>query len=154
MLLRYAWWGPDDWFVIDQQPRGFSRLVDTLTEESVPPGDARVVMGAEVVRVEYGECEGGGVEVATRDGRRFRAAKEVISTLPLGVMRRSHAALFSPPLPEAQATLYSEKSRFVMGNLTHVVVQFPVRAPAPSMAFHDPSVDLSWPFMGLPLTFP
>ena len=66
----------------------------------------------------------GGVTVTTQDGRTFHARHQVISTLPLGVLQRKHAQLFSPPLPAAQAKLLSLDSRFAMGNLTHVVVQF------------------------------
>ena len=121
----YVWWGPDDYFVIDQRRRGFATLIDTLTRDSVPPSDPRVVFGAEVVRIDYGNCSGHGVEIVTKDGSIFQASHEVISTLPLGVMRQRQEAIFAPPLPAAQAKLYSAESRFVMGNLTHVVVQFP-----------------------------
>ena len=36
-----------------------------------------------------------------------------------------HAQLFEPPLPAEQAALLSPRSKFAMGNLTHVVLQFP-----------------------------
>jgi monoamine oxidase len=118
----YEWWGPDDRFVIDQHPRGFARLIDGMVRDSVPSGDRRVLFEAEVTKIKYG-CRG--VGVTTKDGRMFTAAHQVISTLPLGVMRHHHAQLFDPPLPKEQAALLSPEGRFVMGNLTHVVVQFP-----------------------------
>jgi hypothetical protein len=76
-----------------------------------------------VTKMKYGSCHG--VVVVTDDGRTFHARQEVISTLPLGVLQRKHAELFDPPLPPAQARLLSPESGFVMGNLTHIVVQFP-----------------------------
>ena len=117
----YRWWGPDDRFVVDQHPRGFARLIDGMVQDSVPPGDPRVVFNATVIKLQYGV---GGVDVTTQDGRRFHARHEVFSTLPLGVLQRDHVRLFDPPLPADQARLLSPSSRFVMGNLTHVVVQF------------------------------
>ena len=119
----YTWWGPDDHFVIDQNPRGFAAMIDTMARHSVPLGDPRVVFDSKVTHIAYGGC--GPVNVTTADGRVFRARKEVISTLPLGVLKHHHASIFAPPLPRAQAELLAFDSRFVMGNLTHVVVQFP-----------------------------
>jgi hypothetical protein len=108
-------------FVIEQRPRGFAGLIDELTADSVPPGDSRVVFGADVVRIDYGDCEGNGIELAARDGRTFRARKEVISTLPLGSMRHHHASIFSPALPEAQAALYSPRSRYAAEPINFVL---------------------------------
>jgi hypothetical protein len=33
----YEWWGPDDRFVIDQHPRGFARMIDSMVQDSVSP---------------------------------------------------------------------------------------------------------------------
>ena len=117
----YKWWGPDDMFVVDQDPRGFARLIDGMVRESVPPGDPRVIFGAEVTSMSYGAdtCHSG-VLLATKDGRSYIARHEVISTIPLGVLQRKHQQLFDPPLPPAQAALLSPESGFLMGNLTHV----------------------------------
>ena len=87
--------GADDWFVTDQHPRGFARLIDGMVADSVPPGDPRLVLGAEVTKLSYG-CDG--VTLATADGRTFRA-QQAISTLPLGVLQRKQQQLFEPPLP-------------------------------------------------------
>ena len=48
----------------------------------------------------------------------------MISTLPLGVLQRHHREIFSPPMPKKQVEAL-ESDGFKMGNLTHVVVQFP-----------------------------
>jgi len=116
----YTWWGPHDDFVIDQHPRGFARLIDAMVQDVIPPGDSRILLNAEVVKVRYG-CEG--VTVTTRDGR-VLSAEQVISTLPLGVLQRRHASLFDPPLPAPQREVLESRG-ISMGNLTHVVVQFP-----------------------------
>ena len=120
----YQWWGPDDMFVTEQHPRGYARMLDAMVNDSVPLGDPRVVFDAEVTRIEYDLANCSGVQVSTKDGRTFKA-REVISTLPLGVLQRRHNSLFDPPLPSEQAALLSPDSKFTMGNLTHVVVQFP-----------------------------
>lgn len=44
----YQWWGPDDQFVVEQHPRGYARMLDTMVNDSVPTGDPRVVFDAEV----------------------------------------------------------------------------------------------------------
>ena len=117
----YQWWGPDDQFVTDQHPRGFARMVDYMVRDTVPPGDPRVMLNSTVTKMAY-DCSG--VAVSTKDGRMFQA-QQVISTLPLGVLQRNHTTMFEPPLPEKQAELLSPDSHFLMGNLTHVVIQFP-----------------------------
>jgi hypothetical protein len=125
----YEWWGPDDQFVTDQDPRGFAKLVDEMVKDTVPPGDPRVVFDTEVTNINYGACDSGSpgpIVVTTRDGRVYTANHEVISTLPLGVLMKNHSTLFDPPLPRKQVELLSPAGRFRMGNLTHVVVQFPV----------------------------
>ena len=116
----YQFWGADDQFVIDQNPRGYAALLDAMVRDTVPPGDPRVRLRSEVTRVKY-DC--GGVYVSTRDGQQYKAT-EVISTLPLGVLQRHHREIFSPPMPKKQVEAL-ESDGFKMGNLTHVVVQFP-----------------------------
>lgn len=116
----YMWWGPDDWFITDQHPRGYARLIDAMVRDSVPAGDPRVVLGARVDGIEWG-CDG--VVVSTSDGRSFKAA-HAISTVSIGVLQRRHQELFSPALPKKHAAALS-KDHVVMGNLSHVLVQFP-----------------------------
>jgi len=116
----YMWWGPDDWFVIDQNPRGFARLIDGMVRDSVPEHDPRVVLNTPVNRIDWG-CNG--VIVSTDNGDIY-TAKHAISTVSLGVLQRHHKELFSPSLPEQHADALSS-DHVVMGNLTHVLVQFP-----------------------------
>jgi len=116
----YVWWGPDEFFVVDQHPRGFARLIDGLVRETIPAGDPRLVYNARVTRIAY-DCEG--VTVTTQDSRRFHA-QQVISTLPLGVLQRNHSQLFDPPLPKRHVDVLTSRG-IGMGNLTHVAVQFP-----------------------------
>ena len=125
----YWWWGNNDHFVIDQSsPRGWARLLDEMVKDTFPEGDSRIVFGAEVVNIEYArpgeeDCERSVINVTTADGRVFRT-KQVISTLPLGVLKHSHHKLFSPPLSPRHVEVLSS-SGIVMGNLTHVLLQFP-----------------------------
>lgn len=113
----------------DSPLQGFAKLVDEMVKDTVPRGDPRVVFDTVVTNINYGACGGGSpgpIVVTTRDGRVYTANHEVISTLPLGVLMKNHSTLFDPPVPRKQAELLSPASRFRMGNLTHVVVQFPV----------------------------
>jgi len=116
----YVWWGPDDYLVVDQHPRGFARLIDGMTRDSVPPGDSRIKLNAKVSKIEWGDD---GATVSTKDGRSF-TAKHVISTMSLGVMRHHHEELFSPSIPKEQASVLMNNHK-PMANLTHVLIQFP-----------------------------
>lgn len=116
----YMWWGPDDWFVTDQNPRGYAHLIDAMVRDSVPVGDPRVLFNAHVAKIEWG-CNG--VVTSTKDGRTFKA-KHAITTVSLGVLQRHHEEMFSPPLPKKHAEALS-RDHDVMGNLTHVLLQFP-----------------------------
>ena len=62
----YAWWGADDWFVTEQHPRGFARLVDAMVADTLPDGDERLVLNAEVTGV---ECAGLRARNARRSSR-------------------------------------------------------------------------------------
>lgn len=116
----YDWWGPDDWFVVDQHPRGYARLIDGMVRDTVPAGDPRLVFNAHVSKIEW---SGNGVVVSTKDGRTFKG-KHAISTVSLGVLRKHHQEMFSPPLPDKQSTMLMNNHQ-PMANLTHVLVQFP-----------------------------
>lgn len=116
----YQFWGDGDLFVFDQHPRGYARLLDELVKEEVPSEDERLVFDAHVTNIEYSKD---GVSVSTRDGRIFQGS-EVISTLPLGVLQRRHSELFSPPLSKKHERVLLS-SGLVMGNLSHVLLQFP-----------------------------
>lgn len=116
----YDWWGPDDWLVVDQHPRGFARLIDGMVRDSVPPGDERVILNAKVSKIDWGAD---GVTISTTDGRTF-TAKHAISTMSLGVIRKHHKEIFSPPLPKKQRKSLAN-NHIPMANLTHVLIQFP-----------------------------
>eukprot|EP00746_Dinoflagellata_sp_MGD_P010152 gnl/MRDRNA2_/MRDRNA2_120884_c0_seq1.p1 gnl/MRDRNA2_/MRDRNA2_120884_c0~~gnl/MRDRNA2_/MRDRNA2_120884_c0_seq1.p1 ORF type:complete len:550 (-),score=89.79 gnl/MRDRNA2_/MRDRNA2_120884_c0_seq1:103-1539(-) len=116
----YSFFGPDDWFVIDQHPRGFARMIDGMVRDSVPDGDKRVVFNAHVIKIAW-DC--GGVKVSTKDGQTF-GAKEVISTLPLGVLQKKHKDIFEPNLPDTHDKVLIADG-IIMANLTHVLLQFP-----------------------------
>lgn len=116
----YDWWGPDDYLVVEQHPRGFARLIDHMTQDSIPLGDERVKLNAKVTSVAW---DGNGATVTTEDGRTF-TSDHVISTMSLGVMRKHHQEIFSPGLPSKQAENLADNHQ-PMANLTHVLVQFP-----------------------------
>jgi monoamine oxidase len=115
----YQWWGADDWFVIDQHPRGWARVIDELYIDKTVPKE-KIVFDAMVTTIKY-DCNS--VTVSTADGRTF-TAKEVISTLPIGSLKRNHRSLFSPNLPSNFTDLL-DADQIVMANLTHVLFQFP-----------------------------
>jgi len=116
----YDWWGPDDWFVVDQHPRGYARLIDAMVRDTVPDGDPRLVFNAWVNNIDWGRT---GVTVTTKDGRTFKA-KHAIVTVSLGVLQKHHNTLFTPHLPKRQRRSLLDEHR-PMANLTHVLIQFP-----------------------------
>lgn len=116
----YQWWGKDDEFVVDQNPRGYAKLMDVMVEDTIPPGDERIVFNSKVVKIAY-DCEG--ASVTTSDGVVHRA-KEVICTLPLGVLQRVHDTMFDPPMPATHTEVLTSDG-IVMANLTHVLLQLP-----------------------------
>ena len=76
----------------DQHPRGYARLIDEMTKDTIPVDDPRLILNAHVVSVDYSSCgldkdDKFCVVVTTEDGRVFYAT-EVISTIPLGVYCR------------------------------------------------------------------
>merc|ERR1719223_2446068 len=79
----YDWWGPDDWFVTDQHPRGYARLIDAMVRDSVPEGDSRIKLNTHVSNINWGSD---GVIVTSKDGQTF-SGKHVISTVSYGVLQ-------------------------------------------------------------------
>jgi polyamine oxidase len=116
----YDWWGPDDWLVTDQHPRGFARLIDAMVRDSVPDGDARIKLNTHVSNINWGS---NGVLVKAKDGRIF-SGKHAISTVSYGVLQKHHKHLFTPSLPSSQVSDLMNNGLF-MAPLTHVLVQFP-----------------------------
>lgn len=130
----YEWWGSHDLFVIDQNPRGYARILDEMVKETLPEGDPRLVFNTKVVKLAYGghcdesskltRSEAEYVAVTTHDGHIFRA-REVIITLPFGVLLRQHRGLFSPPLPDNYTDLFVDGDLIKMRNVTRIALQFP-----------------------------
>lgn len=116
----YDWWGGDDWFVIDQHPRGYARLIDGMVKDTIPTGDPRLVLNARVNKIDWGKS---GVAVSTTDGRTFNG-KHAIFTASIGVLRKHHEEMFSPGLPDKQVSDLVN-GHYPMANLTHVLIQFP-----------------------------
>lgn len=115
----YEWWGNDDYFVVDQNPRGYAHLLDTMMTDTIPKGDPRLMFNTIVTEIDYSSSP---VKVTSKDGRVFHA-KAVISALPLGVLQHNHASLFVPPLPEKQVAALTHDSA-IMSNLTKIFIQF------------------------------
>jgi len=150
----YDWYGDDDWFVLDQNPRGFSHLMDTMTADTVPTNDPRLVFNTIVTQIDYTSIP---IKVTSKDGRVFNA-KHVISTLPLGVMQRNHKTLFVPSLPADQVEALTSKGAH-MSHLTKVYLQFkePFWDPKiPRWLAADPELGLfaEWHNMNHPLHVP
>jgi len=116
----YDWWGPDDWFVTDQHPRGYARLIDAMVRDSVPEGDSRIKLNTHVSNINWGS---NGVVVTTKDGRTF-SSKHAIATVSYGVLQNHHEELFTPNMPSKQKDALMNNGVF-MASLTHVLVQFP-----------------------------
>lgn len=121
-------WGKDWMLVKDQHPRGYARIMDEMTKDTIPADDPRLILNAHVVSVDYSSCgprkdDEGCAVVTTENGRVFHA-KEVISTIPLGVLQRHHDKLFTPPLPDVLVEALSSNEA-LMRNVTKIFLQFP-----------------------------
>lgn len=46
-------WGKASMFVKDQHPRGYSRVIDEMTKDTIPADDPRLIFNAHVVSVDY-----------------------------------------------------------------------------------------------------
>jgi len=121
------WWGDQAWMVVDQNPRGFAHLLDTMTADTIPPSDSRLLFNTIVTQIDYTSTP---IKVTSRDGRVF-TAKHVISTLPLGVIQRNHTTLFVPAMPKKQVKALTNDG-FIMNHLTKIFIQF-------KTAFWDPN---------------
>ena len=118
----YEDFGPDDFFVADQHPRGFARLLDEVANGALDGGQQsldtkHLITNATVAHVKY-NCEA--VTVQTVDGRSFRA-RHLISTLPLGVLQRRADDIFDPRLSRPQMRALQA---IPMGNYTKIFAQW------------------------------
>jgi len=115
----YVYWGPDDMFVVDQNPRGFAHLLDTMTQDTIPRSDKRLVYNTIVSQIDYSTIP---IKVTSKDGRVF-TTKQVISTLPLGVLQHDYATLFEPALHHKTVRALTDNGT-IMANLTKIFLQF------------------------------
>jgi monoamine oxidase len=138
-LFTLELWGYGAAFVTEQHPRGYARILDEMTKDTIPKGDPRLVLNSHVHNIEYNQlelcnsidhdniagqpCAVAPVVVTTEDGRVYHA-QHVISTLPLGVLQRHHETLFTPSLPDQFVKALSSKE-ILMRNVTKVYLQFP-----------------------------
>ena len=121
-------WGKAAMFVKDQHPRGYSRILDEMTKDTIPADDPRLILNSHVVSVDHSSC---GLEiddkfcvvVTTEDGRVFHAT-QVICTIPLGVLQRHYDTLFTPSLPDILVDALSS-NEVLMRNVTKIFLQFP-----------------------------
>ena len=121
-------WGKAAMFVKDQHTRGYSRILDEMTKDTIPADDPRLILNSHVVSVDHSSC---GLEiddkfcvvVTTEDGRVFHAT-QVICTIPLGVLQRHYDTLFTPSLPDILVDALSS-NEVLMRNVTKVFLQFP-----------------------------
>jgi len=105
---------PDDYFVVEQRPRGYARVIDELT---LPLDDTRVRLGAEVRTLRYNND---GVTAVLVDGSEVEGSAAIV-TVPVGVLNARHSSLFDPPLPEPQALALS---KYIMANFTKIHMQW------------------------------
>lgn len=124
----YETFGPDDFFVKDQHPRGFARLLDAIAAGALDGGTpaldgGRLHLHTTVTRIEH-TCDG--VRVTAADGRTWHA-KHAISTLPLGVLQRRADDLFLPRVPPTQLAALRSIS---MANCAPHAASIPARTRA------------------------
>lgn len=112
---QYEWNEPNDYFVVDQNERGFAAVADALT---LAPDDPRLVMNAEVAQITSTTDR---VIVTLANGTALEAPAAIV-TVPVGVLNAAEGGIrFSPPLPKAQARALA---KYTMGNFSKVHLQW------------------------------
>ena len=111
---QYEWNEPDDYFVVDQNERGFAAVADALT---LSPDDSRLVMNAEVAQI---TSTADRVIVTLANGTTLEAAAAIV-TVPVGVLNAADGIRFNPPLPKVQARALA---KYTMGNFSKVHMQW------------------------------
>jgi spermine oxidase len=137
-LFTMQIWGHNAAFVTEQHPRGYARILDEMTKDTIPMGDPRLVLNSHVSKIEYNQhdlcdreddddsgqqCAAAPV-VVTTEGQNVYRAQHVISTLPLGVLQRHYKTLFAPSLPDQFVNALTS-NEVLMRNVTKVYLQFP-----------------------------
>ena len=115
-------WGRE-YFWRDQRPRGYAGLLDEMVKDTLPAGDDRIVFDAHVDKIVRDENDSV-FHVRVRDGRTFRA-KDIINTMPVGVLKRAHRNMFRPMLPDIYRNLLDLEDGVQMRNVTKIFLQFP-----------------------------
>ncbi len=101
--------------MIDQNPRGYSKVVDQLVGHTM---DKVLHFNSPVVQVDV-TCEG--VTITTANGTTYDSSYAILS-LPLGVLQRQHASIFkNNPLPSDQVSALMKLNR---GNFTKIFGQW------------------------------
>lgn len=114
---QYEWNEPNDYFVVDQNERGFAAVADALT---LSPDDPRLVMNAEVAQI-TSTGTANRVIVTLANGTALEAPAAIV-TVPVGVLNAADGGIrFSPPLPKAQARALA---KYTMGNFSKVHLQW------------------------------
>ncbi|KAL7552556.1 hypothetical protein ACHAWF_015789 [Thalassiosira exigua] len=84
-------WG-NERLVVEQHQRGFNRILDVFLQ-TLP--NSPIAFNSRVEQIEYS----GNIVNLTTKTKTFKA-RHAISTLPLGVLKKHHSVMFSPPLSE------------------------------------------------------
>jgi len=112
---QYEWNEPDDYFIVDQNARGYALVADALT--TISSADPRVVLNAEVASISSTSDR---VVVTLSNGTELAAAAAVV-TVPIGVLNAKDGIRFDPPLPQVQARALS---KYTMANFSKLHMQW------------------------------
>ncbi|KPJ20122.1 Spermine oxidase [Papilio machaon] len=105
-------WGCEGEFMLNWKGKGFKTLLDVLLNKYPDPSKAipvEILLNKEVESIKWRttqpglEPENPLVHVKCKDGSLY-AAKSVIVTLSVGVLKERHNQLFNPPLPAEKVT--------------------------------------------------
>ncbi|KAG0292347.1 hypothetical protein BGZ96_004307 [Linnemannia gamsii] len=115
--VSMKWMDAEDIFPGDHSivTNGFDRVIKVVSAGL--KGNIRVLLEHVVEKIEYDETE---VRVLTSQG--IFTADKVLCTLPLGVLKSSHATLFHPQLP---ALKQQAISRLGFGTMYKILLFFP-----------------------------
>ncbi|XP_075979918.1 spermine oxidase-like isoform X2 [Anticarsia gemmatalis] len=98
-------WNSDGEFMLNWKGRGYKTILDVLMNKYPDPSKEvplQILLNKEVENIRWGSNQRGLdnplVQVTCKDGSLY-AAKSVIVTVSVGVLKERHAQLFNPPLP-------------------------------------------------------
>ncbi|KAI9015515.1 amine oxidase [Hyaloraphidium curvatum] len=83
--------------------------------------EGSILLNKPVTSIEYGDLKAPGVKITTQDGSVYMA-DYVVCTIPLGVMKKTHKAIFSPPLPVPASNALQAMG---YGTLDKIIIRFP-----------------------------